>query len=675
MQNHKIKNYYQNGIKFFQKKNFLEAINCFKKVLDIDSKYIEANHAIGVVYGALNDHKSAKDYFQKALNINPNFKPTLLNFAISLCALNEFTKSEKTFIKLIKLDQNNPEYLSQYGICLFKQNIFEKAEKFFLDSINLNSKDPNTYQYLGLIKKKTGSYEDSNAYLLKAIDLGKKNSELLYQIGENFYILKNYKKAIDYLYKSIDLGLNFNFLIHAKERIARSYDYLKQYDESIKVFEEILAHNPDTSIKSRIFMSLSNVHMNKNEKDFDADYSKSKYYAMETLKITKDDIPALNNLGIIELYSRNHDKSLNYFKKAYALNPLSPVTLKNLSNAYDHIGLYEENLKTIYEYQNVRPEDSSLNSNLATTLLSLGQFKKGWIYYENRWDQERADGTIRHAPNFEKPRWEPNLGFNRILVWGEQGIGDQILFGNMLMEFSKKFEKTYLAIDPKLIKLFSESFNHIDVYSLFDETSTDFFDYHIPLCSIGRYCRNSYKDFFPLKTHYKIKDEKNYPKNKNLKCALSWKSVNGNKSDFKSTTLEALKPILNLKNIDFYSIQYAGSEDEIKYVKDKYDIKINIVEGIDPFNNIYGLMKFLQTCDFTISTSSTNAHLSGALNIPTYLLLAKAYGKFWYWDNYYEGKNVWYPSVRRFIQKNYKDWDHPIEDLYQFLVSQYDLKF
>jgi len=62
------------------------------------------------------------------------------------------------------------------------------------------------------------------------------------------------------------------------------------------------------------------------------------------------------------------------------------------------------------------------------------------------------------------------------------------------------------------------------------------------------------------------------------------------------------------------------------------------------------------------------------LGIPTYLLLPQAYGKIWYWDNVYNGKNVWYPSVKNFIQKEYKNWSHPINELLQFLIKEYKIK-
>ena len=88
--------------------------------------------------------------------------------------------------------------------------------------------------------------------------------------------------------------------------------------------------------------------------------------------------------------------------------------------------------------------------------------------------------------------------------------------------------------------------------------------------------------------------------------------------------------------------------------------KIKIPNNLDIFNDIYGLLKFIDSCDFIFSTSNTNAHLSAALGKPTYLLLPKGYGKIWYWENDFNEKNLWYPSIKKFYQKNQGDWSDPI---------------
>lgn len=673
MQIDKINFLFDKGIKLFQNQKIDDAMECFETVLQNSPNDYRANHALGVIYGLKQEHKKAKNLFQKSLDTNPNFRPSLMNLAISMCELNEFSESEKLFNNIINTYGDDSNLYFQFGVCLSKQKNFEKAELIFEKSLNLNSSNIETLKRLGIVKKKLEKYQEAQSCFLKILELEAQHVEALYQLGDINYLSQDYHQAINYFNQTILATKDNHILLNSNERLARSYDEIKNYEESINIFKDILDTNISIDTKERILFSLSNTYINSKEKDFNADYTLAQYYAKEALKINDNNINALNCMGITNLYMRNHDESLKFFQKAHNIDPQNTSTIKNLSNAYNHLGLYEEDLKIIEKFKKIKPEDKSLDFSVGMAYLHLGKFKEAWPFYESRWDEKNSDGTIKILPNFSKPRWQPELGYNNILIWGEQGIGDQILHGTMLRDFSRQFKKVYLAIDPKLVQIFSESFPEIVVYSLFDETSTDFFDYHIPLCSIGAYTRGSYKDFSATETYYHLSSKSSYSKSNKLKCALSWKSVNGQKSDFKSTTLDSLKPILEIKNIDFYSIQYSDSADEIRYMKEKYGIIINTIDDLDLYNDIYGLMNFIQSCNFTITTSSTSAHLSGALNIPTYLLLAKSYGKFWYWDNFYMGKNVWYPSIEKFTQKVYKDWSHPINELSTFLRNNYNI--
>ena len=39
------------------------------------------------------------------------------------------------------------------------------------------------------------------------------------------------------------------------------------------------------------------------------------------------------------------------------------------------------------------------------------------------------------------PLWNPNLGYDDILIWGQYGLGEQILFSSILPDMIKKFNK------------------------------------------------------------------------------------------------------------------------------------------------------------------------------------------------------------------------------------------
>ena len=74
-----------------------------------------------------------------------------------------------------------------------------------------------------------------------------------------------------------------------------------------------------------------------------------------------------------------------------------------------------------------------------------------------------------------------------------------------------------------------------------------------------------------------------------------------------------------------------------------------------------------------INISNTNAHLSGAIGKKTYLLLPTPAGRFWYWENNYNEKNIWYPSIEIFTQKAPYDWSDPVERLYNKIKLDYKI--
>ena len=64
--------------------------------------------------------------------------------------------------------------------------------------------------------------------------------------------------------------------------------------------------------------------------------------------------------------------------------------------------------------------------NKALLQLSWGDLDNGWENYEARWEWERFP---TRKFDFPSPKWAgESLTGKSILVWGEQGIGDEILF-------------------------------------------------------------------------------------------------------------------------------------------------------------------------------------------------------------------------------------------------------
>ena len=50
------------------------------------------------------------------------------------------------------------------------------------------------------------------------------------------------------------------------------------------------------------------------------------------------------------------------------------------------------------------------------------------------------------------------------MLWGEQGVGDEILFASLIPELVKKVDELIVQVDPRLIPLFKRSFNKRIIY-------------------------------------------------------------------------------------------------------------------------------------------------------------------------------------------------------------------
>ena len=131
--------------------------------------------------------------------------------------------------------------------------------------------------------------------------------------------------------------------------------------------------------------------------------------------------------------------------------------------------------------------EATWNKSLAE--LAAGRLEDGWADYEIRWKWESFPSA---KPKFDIPGWkgEP-LDGKSILLWGEQGIGDEILFLTQL-PLVLKFQPRRVDIAVSKKKLHPVLKHWLPDHGLFLQSDllddSDFvnshFDYYLPVGSI-----------------------------------------------------------------------------------------------------------------------------------------------------------------------------------------------
>ena len=93
--------------------------------------------------------------------------------------------------------------------------------------------------------------------------------------------------------------------------------------------------------------------------------------------------------------------------------------------------------------------------------------------------------------------------------------------------------------------------------------------------------------------------------------------------------------------------------------------KIFMEHEIDCFNDIDGVAGLIKSCDFVVTVSNSNAHISGKLGVKTFLLLPYNDGKLWYWGLNNDRDIVWYPSMSPIRQESINNWESCLSKLYK----------
>jgi hypothetical protein len=150
-------------------------------------------------------------------------------------------------------------------------------------------------------------------------------------------------------------------------------------------------------------------------------------------------------------------------------------------------------------------------------------------------------------------------------------------------------------------------------------------------------------------------------KSPSLKVGLCWQGNPKFPEDkLRSIPLKSFEPLLEIENVDFFSLQKDFGSEQITNTAFKnkiYDYTQRFDSGESIFVDVAALMKSL---DLIVSIDSAIAHLGGALGCKTRILLPKISD--WRWGLEHHDR-PWYQSVKLVRQDHFFDWSEVISKI------------
>lgn len=356
------------------------------------------------------------------------------------------------------------------------------------------------------------------------------------------------------------------------------------------------------------------------------------------------------------------EEALACHDRAIGLKPDYAEAHYNRGNVLGDLKRYEEALVSYDQALALRPDYAEARHNKALLLLGRGRFREGFELYPARW-QTASFGSENYKG--KAPRWDGQTQHGKLLLWAEQGIGDEIFHASLLPLVPQGGMRITLAADKRLHAIYRRSFPHVSVIDS-DALATPMdADYtaQAPVGDLGGILGLDAGGLAARPTPFLRADEARrealrkapgFPEKRPV-VGLSWKSSNKKFGAEKSLRLRDLEPLLSVPGVSFVNLQYGEVAAEIAEARQASGISLHEVEGLDVFNDIDGLLALIDACDLVITTSNVTAHLAGSIGKRAAVLVPAGKGCLWYWQG---GSNdLWYPSLTRLAQQRVGDWE------------------
>lgn len=429
---------------------------------------------------------------------------------------------------------------------------------------------------------------------------------------------------------------------------------------------------------------------------------------LQALKIKPGLAEVHVNLGNVFLAAKDFGWAVNWYQQALALNAAIPEAHKGLGDAYLMqqrvelaIGAYEQALLLKPDYvdamielggalretgdlsgallhlrraREIQPDDPKSAFREALIELLQGEFATGWSRYEERWGSPDHGTPMRDNP---QPFWQgESLGGGRLLLWPEQGVGDEIMFAGMVPDVARMGTRCILECDKRLEPLFRRSFSPFpDVEVTSDRSVALDLEREImaqlPIGSLPRLFRGDRAVFASGSVAYLKADTEKTAEirsrygEEGLRIGLAWRSNNVKTGQIRSVELETLRQLFGQPEVKWISLQY-GPLDELNQEVALAQVPILVDPCVDQLEDIDAFAAQIAALDLVITIDNTTAHLAGALGRPVWVLLP--FAPDWRWLQEGDG-SLWYPSMRLFRQPKRGDWGAIVEKVAESLAE------
>jgi len=344
--------YFLIGENFIRSADFDSSSYYFRKSLQFDSVFVNANYGLAYSLSNLGRVSEALKYYNRAHELDPSRSDILLNRAVNY---NELRRYGDALIDLQELLSNNHNPLAYYNLGIVYKNLDRNsdAKRALRQAINGDSKFSLPHLELGKIYLNNGGYDSALTELKWSIELEPQQADGYVYLGITYSymgVIKESEMAFLHAINSSDSSdSNYHF------NLATSYlhigDTLKSLEISKKAVEKYPSDESSHLLLAKLLQSAKKYH--------DA-IIESKV----ALSINPQNVTTLELIGQIYYQIDSIELARKLFIKAVELNPNSASSRNKLGGFYFATGMPHEALNEFLAAVRLEPFNASYSYNV-----------------------------------------------------------------------------------------------------------------------------------------------------------------------------------------------------------------------------------------------------------------------------------------------------------------------
>jgi Flp pilus assembly protein TadD len=538
-----------------------------------------------------------------------------------------------------------------------------EAAALYREVLRVAPDSPAALNNLGALQLQTGAAAAAVDTLSAFVALRPSDPIGYSNLGHALMQADRAAEALAPLQRAIDLDPGF---AQAHNHLGMAFAILDRSDEAATAFDRALALQPTLVEAAR------NLGQTMNDAG-DGAHAASAFQAW--LRVDPANVQAHAGLALANAMQGRIDDAIVALERLALEHPADPVPWQTLGmiRYWDgRLGDAESAARRVLALQPGAREATFL---VAGSMLGRGDYRNGWREFERRPEGSLGDGT-RFA---ELPRWDGKAMAGRLLLHGEQGLGDVVQFARFVPQARERVGSIVLLLDQRWASLapLLASLHGVDAIvtdaAELGAAGAPPIDARASILSLPYLLDNEVATIPAVVPYLRAPPAKvaawaqRIGQGAALRVGLTWavyaRPRNGYVTQQRTVPFALIAALLDLQGIDFTSLQIGVAGLDARDAVASGRLGDHTAELRD-FGDTAAVIEHL---DLVITTDTSVAHVAGAMGKEVWML--DRYNACWRW-RLSATASPWYPTMRIFRQPRLGDWESVLGEVIVALADR-----